>query len=495
MKRPDSITVEELAARLDLIPIAGAAGLGNQISWAHVCELEDPTPWLFGGELLMTVGIAVPTREKPQLGYVRRLAEHGVSGLVLSDDLHVPLIHKTVLRAADELGFPLLRAHLGIPFITIAQEVASVTLSVNSARVKAQLDVFGAVRLLATDRLTPAEFVSRLARIARCSLYVCGPSGQPLLEGVEAPPEDVRAHVPADSEIRPPTLPGGFIVPIPGVDWIAGYVLAVALPTESSVDLAVTQHIATAIGLKMADMRFEHAVRRREQAELLSALLDGATDAAAATRSLVRAGFDDGARLRLLRLRHTSTAESDARVPTISLEEPALLLNRGRDRWALVLDDPGLWSAFDGDRRFAVGVSGPIRMGVSLRIARQEAEWAGARADSSTGAVVVYGDDALGRWLIPDQAVVGEMVEQVLGRLLAHDADNGPSLLDTLRLWLDSGRRVHETAKLLHVHDNTVAYRLKRVESLTGRDLSRTSDIAEVWLAVRALGHLPSTPR
>lgn len=130
-----------------------------------------------------------------------------------------------------------------------------------------------------------------------------------------------------------------------------------------------------------------------------------------------------------------------------------------------------------------------------MRIARQEAEWAGARAEDFIGAVVVYGEDALGRWLIPDQAVVSEMIEQVLGELLAYDAANGPSLLDTLRLWLDSGRRIHETAKLLHVHDNTVAYRLKRVESLTGRDLSRTSDIAEVWLAVRALSHMPPRAR
>lgn len=491
-----TITIEELAARLDLIPIAGESGLGNEISWAHASELEDPTPWLFGGELLMSTGMGVPVGETEQLNYLQRLASHGLSGLVVADDLGVPPIHATVRETADRLAFPVLRAHLGIPFITIAQEVASVVQRLSSARVKAQLDVFGAIRLLATERLSAAEFVQRLARISRCRLFVCGPSGRPLLPGVEVPPSDLREHVPQRSEIGPPTVPGGFIVPIPGVDWMAGYLLAIATPDDPNVDLAVAQHIATAIGLKMADMRYELEVKRREHSELLSALLDGAVDATAAARSLSKAGFPANARLRLLRITDSSGAAGEGD-PSLANEwsEPVLLLNRGRERWALVLDDPAVWAASTEDSGVSIGVSGPIEATGSLRIARQEAEWACARAEELGGVVVVYGEDPIGRWLNTDHDVVSAMVEHVLGGIRRYDATTGSSLVDTLRVWLDSGRRLQETAKALHVHDNTVAYRLKRFESLTGRDLSRTADIAEIWLALRALTQLPNSPR
>jgi DNA-binding PucR family transcriptional regulator len=39
----------------------------------------------------------------------------------------------------------------------------------------------------------------------------------------------------------------------------------------------------------------------------------------------------------------------------------------------------------------------------------------------------------------------------------------------------------------LHVHVNTVRYRVQRVEELTGRDLSSFEDRVDVFLALRSL--------
>ncbi len=56
------ITVRELASIPNLWTrvFAGESGLDRQVSWAHVCELPDPTEYLADGELLMTVGYTVP---------------------------------------------------------------------------------------------------------------------------------------------------------------------------------------------------------------------------------------------------------------------------------------------------------------------------------------------------------------------------------------------------------------------------------------------------
>lgn len=53
--------------------------------------------------------------------------------------------------------------------------------------------------------------------------------------------------------------------------------------------------------------------------------------------------------------------------------------------------------------------------------------------------------------------------------------------------WLDRDRSAAAAAAALGVHPNTLAYRLRRFGELTGRDLSATGDLAEVWRALAAL--------
>jgi PucR family transcriptional regulator, purine catabolism regulatory protein len=43
------------------------------------------------------------------------------------------------------------------------------------------------------------------------------------------------------------------------------------------------------------------------------------------------------------------------------------------------------------------------------------------------------------------------------------------------------------TSEALHVHKQTVIYRMRRVEELTGRRLQRMEDVVNIWLALRVL--------
>jgi DNA-binding PucR family transcriptional regulator len=81
----------------------------------------------------------------------------------------------------------------------------------------------------------------------------------------------------------------------------------------------------------------------------------------------------------------------------------------------------------------------------------------------------------------------------LLRPVVDHDAARGTSLVATLEAFLTGGARYAETAALLHVHVNTLRKRLERVESLTGRDLSRTEDVVDLYLALGAArGQAPS---
>ena len=60
-------------------------------------------------------------------------------------------------------------------------------------------------------------------------------------------------------------------------------------------------------------------------------------------------------------------------------------------------------------------------------------------------------------------------------------------LLATLQTFLACNRNQRHTAEALGVHANTVAYRLRRIEALLGRDLGHTDAVVDLSLALRAL--------
>jgi hypothetical protein len=65
-----------------------------------------------------------------------------------------------------------------------------------------------------------------------------------------------------------------------------------------------------------------------------------------------------------------------------------------------------------------------------------------------------------------------------------------PHLLDTLRAYLDNERRRGRVAEVLHVHPNTVDYRLGRIATLTGLDPARSADSQVLMAALTVHDHL-----
>ena len=83
----------------------------------------------------------------------------------------------------------------------------------------------------------------------------------------------------------------------------------------------------------------------------------------------------------------------------------------------------------------------------------------------------------------------------VLNDLIELPTEDRDQLLDTLQVWLDSGGSAKDAGAALFCHPNTIRYRLRRIESLTGRDLANPADLAEVVAAARAWLQLPHEGR
>jgi purine catabolism regulator len=76
--------------------------------------------------------------------------------------------------------------------------------------------------------------------------------------------------------------------------------------------------------------------------------------------------------------------------------------------------------------------------------------------------------------------------DSTLGQLIAHDGAHGSALIESLRAYIEANGRWAEAATELSVHRHTLRYRIRKIEELTGRDLSSAGDRLELWLALRA---------
>jgi PucR family transcriptional regulator, purine catabolism regulatory protein len=487
------LTVEQLtqSPALQMRLLAGASGLGRRVAWAHVSELEDPSPWLAGAELIMTTGLGFPRAAGKQRAYVERLDDAGVAGLAVSAHLHMPPLSRAVLAAADGRGFPILEVPLSVPFIAIAQEVAAAVQADSTQRLNAQLQVFGAVRWLTSGELDEEQVFARLARLSGLRLFICTVSGTPLLPGVPVPPPELRQLLPSSSD-APPTVSGGFVLPIPVAGGSAGYLLAMEQEGVANAGLAVVQHIATVAALQLTMRRHGEEILRREGAETLADLLQRDHPLEAITRRMVRAGFEPDWRLQLIVVRSASGPVEDDRVVRALADAglPQLLLNTRDTTYLLTRAGPQARAILGTLPELRAGASRPFAVGTQLGLPRREALWATARAEDAGLPFVRYGSDAIGRWTVEDPGSLRSLIGSVLGAAQAYDREHESELVRTVQTWLERERQAGPAAAALRIHPNTLAYRLRRFEEVSGRNLRSTADLAELWLALRALGHL-----
>src|SRR5438093_2409686 len=108
---------------LDIRLMAGASGTSGPIRWVHVSELEDPTPWLKGGEILLTTGMGIGKTPARQRAYVDRLRRAGLAGLGFGTGFSFRSIPKPLADAADRVGFPVFEVPYAVPFIAITEAV------------------------------------------------------------------------------------------------------------------------------------------------------------------------------------------------------------------------------------------------------------------------------------------------------------------------------------------------------------------------------------
>jgi len=143
-----------------------------------------------------------------------------------------------------------------------------------------------------------------------------------------------------------------------------------------------------------------------------------------------------------------------------------------------------------------VGMSAPYSSLDQTPAALRQARLASATATPRSRDLVRYEQVPIAVLLASAPEAATMLARVILGPVLALPAIECDLLLSTLRAWFAEQGATSIAAAKLHVHRNTVRYRLKRLEDLTGRDLSQPTGIAELHLALEAVRilHLHGAP-
>ena len=150
--------------------------------------------------------------------------------------------------------------------------------------------------------------------------------------------------------------------------------------------------------------------------------------------------------------------------------------------------DP-LSAGLDGDGRLTLGVSAAVSSAEGLRGALEEARHARRVAAARPGRVCAAGHHELASHVlllpfVPDD-VRRAFTARLLDPLRDYDRRHRAELIPTLEAFLDCDGSWTRCATRLHLHVNTLRYRVGRIEQLTGRDLSRLEDKLDFFLALR----------
>ena len=462
---------------LDLRPVH-ASDHDPDLVWAHAIELDDPAPFLRGGELVMTTGLRLPRAAAGQAAYVDRLVEAGAAALGLGTGLRHARVPAGIRRACEAVDLPLVEVPLATPFIAVSQSVADRIGELRRLRLTETMDQQRALSRAAVRGGVDAV-VRTLARQLAAGVYLCDRTlrEQARAGAARALPERLEALLGsgrrgAVSEASPTgwteVQPVGERPPA-RLGWL---VLSRSRPL-SVPERLVLMH-AVSLVLLLLD-RPEGAVPEAE-ADLVRLLLE-ATDTAPAmvfgTGHAVCVLVANGPRHRLLTAveearrsaPHAVRAEvsADARLLVVEAEVEGVV--------ATLLELLGT----DG----RIGIGPPVdvvEVATTLTAARRACDAAHPGAAQRSADLPIT--DLLAR-----PAVHDAVTSSTAGLL---SALGGTGLMESLASFLTHHGSWDRTAADLGVHRHTVRHRMHKVEELTGLRLDDPEDRLLLHLGVLA---------
>lgn len=501
MVKPDHPTAREvwrLALPLGTTVAAGATGLSRPIFWARTSShLSTLFPGLEAGELaLLDLQLARelnPTLTLPRI--IRALAQVGIGALALAASLD-----EESIATAEEYALPLLR----LPAASDLARTARAVIRLITDR-EAQEEARGAeLYHQLTQRIAAGAgldgLLGLIAQLSGHAAVLLEPSGEVRLSSLPGPspsPDALSGLAPGWAVSEAPVLVSGRAV---------ARLRLVSRPPDLDdfSELAVRQG-AAALALELAKQEAVTQAQQALQGGLLDAVEAGESEEAIRARArglgypldclqwvVVAAAPGEAAAADLAPWARRAQGLAEARgwhalVATGDYHATVLIA-------ASTITNAASWLA--ELRTTWLSASAPLTLGVGepaaglsgLRASLGQAQDAlalGLRL-FGPGGTHRHADLGLYRLLrhLQGQPDLETFYQQTLAPLVAYDQEHGGELVATLEALLAAGGNVSRTAQALHLHRNSLIYRLDRIQQITGLTPTDPEDAFTLKLAL-----------
>lgn len=507
--------------------VAGAGGLGREVTWPAVLRTRPPAfQSLRGGEvaLIATEAMRILDPSLTLVQVLRSLAGVGVAAVAVLGE-----IPPEARDLSNKLDLPLLKLPAGTNLHDLEQTITRTVADWRTELHQRGQEIYRQLTELALAGRGIVAILERLAAlvgnpavledIETGQRYIGSLPGEEAHESVLGPLLEERRSdlagwprgVPnaADPPVERFPLALGLmrlVAPVVVRERVAAYLSVIGPPeTLTELDALAVRRAAAACAIELARERAVLETEDRLHADLVDSLLSGTYGSVEGFLARAeRLGYDlrqphavvvfaaDGANGEASRLREALLREANRRglavpctvksgrliafYPVGEGSEPPVLKSTAEHlRTILARETQAVVSG--GLGRLYPGLEG-------LRTAHREAEGAlllGTRL-FGPGRLTYFGDLGLYRLLLAMQgrAELEAFYQETLGRLVEYDQRNASELLKTLEAYFRCHGSPTAAAAVLHVHRNTLLYRLSRIREITGLDL----DDAEVRLAL-----------
>jgi DNA-binding PucR family transcriptional regulator len=538
------LTVRDLLRDLDVRLLSGERSLHLPVRWVHISELLDPTPWLSGGELLLSTGMQLETPEQAR-EFVSRLADHHLAGLGFGTGFKHATVPEALLEVAAEREFPVFEVPYEVPFIAVTE--AAFTQLVNEQYAVLRRALAAQERL---ERIVLSErgldaLVGALSALIGAAILVFDSRGEPLQQHAfrreidpavlqslrdevreRARRREARAFMPsladghhglalpvASDGARPASAgPGSGRAP---EAWLVAIKDAGPL---SDFDRLTLHQAVTIVALELLRARVAGDTERRLAGDVLDAIVSGELAGSELARRLGPFGLGD--RVAALVLKGSGESRPGAGSGPASLEaalwgalreeaSPALVASVGPLACALVPGAGDEELVALGERVIASAAAelpDGVRVGIGRTLPALEARRSfhearcalealalGVGSSEGNGSaperhrVATYKDLGSFQLLLSlqDDEALRLFCDSILGPIEASEGPYGGELMRSLEAFIEENGQWERAAKRLYCHRHTLRYRIRRVEELTGRNLGSARDRIEFWLALR----------
>src|SRR5215211_6200945 len=522
------LTVRGLVTEMDLGLATGADAADAPVRWVHISELPDPTPWLSGGELLLTTGIQLDSEER-QREFVRLLSGHHLAGLGFGTGFDHPELPKGLVDEARGLDFPVFDVPYELPFIALTEKAFTRLVNEQYEVLQRGIAIHKRLERLVLEERGLDEVVRALAAAIGGAVCVLSARGETIASKVfrrqlpetalEAVRSEVRRRGAQIAKGRALTAEAGEFAPDHPEIVGRSHVMPVSIRGRGApqawlvaardagglgdFERLILQQAVTVVALELMRQRAMRDTERRLAGDVLAEALTGRLSDEELAMRLRPFGIGQSAAVLVFSGPDGPPApQAEAELDRFLADAGvgALVATRDRLLCAVVdahenVDPIGLAGrareaiADDaGALRAAASRAAPVG---SLRRTFHEARCAleaAALTNGSSTPVASYRDLGAFQLLLSlqDDEALRLYCDSVLGPLEDASGEYGDELIRSLEAFIEQNGQWERAARELYCHRHTLRYRIRRVEQLTGRDLSNARDRIEFWLALRA---------